>query len=140
MCGCVCVQWGVVKVKVNMLFGILRTKSRYSFFFKMKQSVCLILCVCTSVCLVAPSSSLHCSDIFFPLTGVCQGPRNSSAHIATLTSFLFTHTTPTFLSSLTSTSPPLQLLSFIVVSFPSTSFSPPSLPFECEPFLKKINN
>lgn len=27
------------------------------------------------------------SDIFFSLTGVCGGPTNSSAHIATLTSF-----------------------------------------------------
>ena len=73
----------------------------------------------------APSSFFLHSDIFFSLTGVCGGPRNSSAHIATLTQ---THSTPSLLSSLNAPpSPsffnsPLSLFLFLHLSLFSPIF------------------
>lgn len=60
---------------------------------------CMKVCLCAESLADAPSSSLGCSDIFFSLTGVSEGPRNSSAHIAAPTSFLVSSLHPPLLSS-----------------------------------------
>lgn len=77
----------------------------------------------------APSSSLHRSDIFFSLTGVCGGPRNSSAHIATLTSLdsLHPHFTIQFEPPLRPPPPPPPPPSTFFHSSVSSA-SPPSFP------------
>lgn len=83
----------------------------------------------------APSSFFLHSDIFFSLTGVCGGPRNSSAHIATLTQ---THSTPSLLSSLNAPPPPVSLIHHCLFFFSSIfpSFLP-SLSFWIQALQKK---
>lgn len=83
-----------------------------------------------------PSSSHRGSNIFFSLTGVCGGPRNSSAHIATFTSVLFHSLHPHFTiqSDPPPPPPPSHFLSF--VSF-SSNISPSFLHWHLESRLKK---
>lgn len=85
-----------------------------------KQNMCMCVCqsdhrhTAESVYTGAPSSSSRrWSDIFFSLTGVCGGFRNSSARIATPT-----HSTPHF----TITTPLATFPSFLL-HLPSFSFS-----------------
>ena len=75
-------------IRVNMLgYQIWTPNFIMTKLTEYSETWCSVLCLCVCVCaqeFVAASSTLHKSDIFFSLTAACGGPRNSSAHIATL--------------------------------------------------------